>query len=130
MGVYPEGNDAEWEIPWGKVFQKLKAADLDERAGQFAEALLELRVQEDTLDMEIETVGDSCNQLLMTAYREALLAHLKMVIDEVSAGLAPEVVEACRQAANNPRVIEGTSKAKSKAAHQQALLPKAAARPG
>merc|ERR1719217_1613053 len=63
---------------------------------------MELRVQEDTCDSEIETVTSACEQLLMTAYREALLAHLQNLVDEVSQGLQKEVIDAARREADNP----------------------------
>jgi len=132
--VYPEGEDAEWEIPWGKVFQKLKAGDLEERAGQYAEALMDLRVQEDDCDAEMGTITDACDQLFQTAYREALLAHLKALVAEVSEGVPSVIVEAARQAAADPTptLQVGSAFAKSAKLAQhlqppQGILPKSSA---
>merc|ERR1740133_249895 len=68
----------------------------------------------------------------MTAYREALVAHLKAIIAEVSVGVLPEIVEAARRAADNPAASVDPRGVQSKAGGPvapslQALTPKASA---
>mmetsp|Transcript_15294 Transcript_15294/g.30062 ORF Transcript_15294/g.30062 Transcript_15294/m.30062 type:complete len:129 (+) Transcript_15294:40-426(+) len=86
--------DIKWRNDWAEVFALLHQAKMESRASEFVEAMVTLRKNADTLQRQRETVKKSCEQLLHTAYREALQAHLKAMMGEVSAGVSPEVAEA------------------------------------
>mmetsp|Transcript_140115 Transcript_140115/g.254797 ORF Transcript_140115/g.254797 Transcript_140115/m.254797 type:complete len:547 (+) Transcript_140115:226-1866(+) len=97
-----QAEDTSWQEPWAEVFMKLQESDLEGRAGEYAEALVALRKQAETLRRQQETVKYSCEQLWQTAQREALLAHLKSMTESAEVGVPKEVIEAARRAADEP----------------------------
>lgn len=98
--------DTSWQEPWANVFMKLQESELEGRAGEYAEALVALRKQAETLKRQRETVKYSCEQLWRTAEREALQAHLKTMMETAEAGVPKEIIEAARRSADEPVVIE------------------------
>lgn len=97
-----QAEDTSWQEPWATVFMKLQESELEGRAGEYAEALVALRKQAETLRRQQETVKYSCEQLFQTAQREALLAHLKSMTESAEVGVPKEVIEAARRAADEP----------------------------
>jgi len=89
--------DQEWQKQWSEVFCMMQMGDMEARAGEYAEAVVALKKNAESLRRQRRIVESSCEQLLHTAYREALQAHFKAMHEAASAGASQEVVEAAHR---------------------------------
>jgi len=92
----PEATPEEkaWQDQWAEVFALMQEGDVEDRAGEYAEAVVALKKNAESLRRQKSTVKSSCEQLLHTAYREALQAHLQAMLEAASAGVSQEVADA------------------------------------
>lgn len=86
-----------WQDQWAEVFTMMHEGDMEARAGEYAEAVVALKKNAESLRRQRSTVQSSCEQLLHTAYREALQAHLKAMLHAASVGVSQEVALAARR---------------------------------
>mmetsp|Transcript_79563 Transcript_79563/g.177953 ORF Transcript_79563/g.177953 Transcript_79563/m.177953 type:complete len:200 (-) Transcript_79563:77-676(-) len=86
-----------WQDQWAEVFARMQEGGLEARAGEYAEAVVALRKNAEGLRRQRSTVRAACEQLLHTAYREALQAHLRALRDAAAASAGPEIAEAARR---------------------------------
>lgn len=107
--------DSAWSQEWAEVFAKMQEGHIEARAGEYAEAVVALKKNAESLMRERATVRASCEQLLQTAYREAMQAHIKAMREAVSAGATQEMLDAARRIVDDlatpsvRRVAEATS---------------------
>mmetsp|Transcript_35853 Transcript_35853/g.100876 ORF Transcript_35853/g.100876 Transcript_35853/m.100876 type:complete len:657 (+) Transcript_35853:180-2150(+) len=93
------GADEEhaWQEQWAEVFKLMHEGDMQTRAGEYAEAVVALKKNAEHLRHQHTVVQSSCEQLLHTAYREALQSHLKTMLEAAFVGVSKEVAEAARK---------------------------------
>jgi len=94
-GAAPE--DQAWSDQWAEVFTLMQEGDMEARAGEYAEAVVALKKNAESLLRQRSTVQASCEQLLHTAYREALQSHLKVMLEAAVTGASQEVVHAAKK---------------------------------
>jgi len=82
---------------WAQVFTQFMEGDIESRAGEYAEAVVALWKQADSLRRQLSTVQDSCDQLLLTANREALRSHIQGLIVSASMGVPQDILDAARR---------------------------------
>merc|ERR1719387_3520190 len=82
---------------WGNVFSTLQDSSMSVRASEYADAVAELKSKAERLKIQRSTVQSACEQLLHTAYREALKCHLKAMLDAASSGSSKEAKEGAQK---------------------------------
>jgi len=87
-------DDEGWASQWAEVFTLMQQSEMEARAGEYAEAVVALKKNAESLLRQRATVQASCEQLLHTAYREAMQAHLKAMLEAASAGASQELIQA------------------------------------
>lgn len=103
-----DGSNKQLRDKWADVFTKMREGDMDDRAGEYAEAVTALRLQADGLHRQLNTVHAAREQLYHTAYREALQARLVALTHRASAGVPQDIVDAAKQAAEIGATAGGT----------------------
>jgi hypothetical protein len=89
--------DQAWSDQWAEVFTLMQQNDMEARAGEYAEAVVSLKKNAESLLRQRMTVQLSCEQLLHTAYREALQAHLKAMLEAAATGASQDLIDAARR---------------------------------
>merc|ERR1719300_1879426 len=69
---------------------------MEARASEYADAILALKKNAESLVRQRDTVASACDQLFHTAYREAMQAHLKNLIEAAASGASRELLDAAR----------------------------------
>jgi hypothetical protein len=89
-----------WVAEWAEVFSQMQENDMEGRAGEYAEAVLALKKNAESIERERATIKASCDQLLHAAYREAIQSHLKAMLETASKGCGPEIAQAALKTVN------------------------------
>lgn len=89
-------DDSRWADEWADVFTMMHQNNMEARAGEYAEAIVALKKNAESLLRQQKTVLESCEQLLHTAYREGLQAHLKVMMEAAATGASPELIAAAK----------------------------------
>lgn len=102
--VPPSGlneEDAKWRDQWGEVFMELQKVEMQNRAGEYAEAVVALWQQTQALRRQLSLVQTACDQLFLTASREALENHIAGLLITHSESVPADIQEAARREAED-----------------------------
>ncbi|CAK0893829.1 unnamed protein product, partial [Prorocentrum cordatum] len=89
--------DQAFEDEWADTFALMHGGGLEKRAGEYAESLASLKRQMESLKRKRAAAASACSQLLHTAHREALQAHLKALLAAASASAGHGVAAAASE---------------------------------
>lgn len=89
--------DQAWCDQWAEVFTLMQQNDMGARASEYAEAVVAVKQKAESLLRQRMTAQLSCEQLLHTAHREALQAHLKAMLEGAATGASQDLVDAARR---------------------------------
>lgn len=89
--------DEAWTSQWADVFTLMHEGNMEARAGEYAEAIVALKKNAESLLRQRSTVQASCEQLLHTAYREAMQSHLKVMLEAAATGATQDMVDAAKK---------------------------------